>query len=202
MKKSFKRLVIDTASEYMYLSLLIEDKEVGVVYEFGHQNHSVTILPFIEQLLKKAELELKDIDEVIIGIGPGSYTGVRIGVSIAKMIGYLNNVPVKTISSLALLASSSDKQYIVPSIDARRGNSFIAMYELRHGRLLTVKEDCLTSTEDFLNSLQEPFDFVVSGKPQIQKIIHSDLLKHVENVHELVPNYLQITEAERNLCRS
>lgn len=202
MKKSFKRLVIDTASEYMYLALLIDDKEMDTVYEFGHQNHSVTILPFIEQLLKKADLELTDIDEVIIGIGPGSYTGVRIGVSIAKMIGYLNNIPLKSISSLALLASSSDKRYIVPSIDARRGNSFIALYELTDGRLAALKEDTLTSTEDFLNNLQQPFDFVVSGKPQIQKIIHSDLLTHVENVHELVPNYLQITEAERNLCRS
>jgi len=188
MKKSFNRLVIDTASEYMFLSLLIDDNEVGVVYEYGHQNHSVTILPFIEQLLKKNQLELSDINEVIIGIGPGSYTGVRIGVSIAKMIGYLNHISVKAVSSLAILASSANQQFIVPSIDARRGNSFIALYENKNGSLIRIIEDKLTNTTDFLNHIQTTYEYVTEGKPQIQKLLNSSLLQTVENVHELVPN--------------
>lgn len=202
MKKVFKRLVIDTASSYLYLALVFEHEVKSVVYEYGHQNHSVTILPSIDAILKKQNIELSEIDEVIVGIGPGSYTGVRIGVSIAKMIGYLNNIPVKTISSLALLASASSKEYIVPAIDARRGNSFIAYLKQNGNHLSFIKTDVLENTQSFLDTIKEEYDFIQEGQPQVLKVLQSDLFQDVENIHDLVPNYLQVTEAERALHQS
>jgi len=199
MKNVYKVLAIDTASSYLYLSLIENGKEVETFYEKGNHDHSVTILPEISNLLLKRGYQLNEINEVIVGIGPGSYTGVRIGVSIAKMIGYLNSIPVKTISSLALIASKSDVQgVIVSSIDARRGNSFIASFEQNGLDFQYLIADQLTNTEQFLSQYID-FELVLEGIPKIEKLINNGLLKDVLNIHELVPNYLQITEAERNL---
>jgi len=198
MQKSWKRLAIDTATKYVYLSLIIDNHEVANVYQEGINNHSVTIIPFMVKLLESKELTLKDIDEVIIGIGPGSYTGVRIGVSIAKMIGYLNNIEVKTVSSLALMASSSEAEFVVPMIDARRSNAFLACFKQNNGRLEYVKEDTLAKIDDFLSELSVKYDVITDGVFKIEKIIISGLLDPVDDIHALVPNYLQVTEAERN----
>ncbi|MDA3931596.1 MAG: tRNA (adenosine(37)-N6)-threonylcarbamoyltransferase complex dimerization subunit type 1 TsaB [Tenericutes bacterium] len=199
MKKSFKRLVIDTATKYMYIALVINDLEVGYVYQVGDNNHSVTIMPLLEELLQKQSIELKDLDEIIVGVGPGSYTGVRIGVTVGKMIAYLNGIKVSTVSSLALMASHSDDVNVLPLIDARRGNAFMAFFKQENHRISYVEEDVLMNIDLFKSKHKEPYDVLESGKPQIEKVLNSDLLTEIGNIHELVPNYLQVTEAERNL---
>ena len=198
MKKSYKRLVIDTATKYIYLSLVFDNEEVDSLYQVGDNNHSVTIMPFLDQMLKNQEIGLNDLDEVIVGIGPGSYTGVRIGVTVAKMIAYLNQIPIKTISSLALIASHSDSKYVLPLIDARRANGFMALFN-QDEKLDYVYEDVLMNIEKFKNNLKVDYEVLEFGKPNMIKILKSALLKDVANVHDLVPNYLQVTEAERNL---
>ena len=182
----------------MYLSLVIDGLEKRSIYQEGINNHSVTIIPLLDEMLKEEKLVLKDIDEIIIGVGPGSYTGVRIGVTVAKMIGYLNSIKVYTVSSLAIIASASDNEYILPYIDARRGNAFMAMFRQRDGVLQRVEEDCLDNIENFREKQQTEYDFIADGKPKISKILASNLLEEISNIHELKPNYLRITEAERN----
>lgn len=198
MKKLSKKLIIDTATKYIFLSLVINDSEKQSIYQEGINNHSVTIIPLLDEMLKKEGLKLTDLDGIIIGIGPGSYTGVRIGVTVAKMIGYLNNIKVSTVSSLALIASASEGNYVIPFIDARRGNAFMALFQQQDNKLEYVKEDCLENMEKYKAECKYDFDFIASGKPNIDKIINSSLLKEVNNVHDLIPNYLRITEAERN----
>jgi len=193
-----KLLAIDTATNSIYLALLIDGKIIDQVYQVGTSNHSVTILPLIESLLVKQGLDLKAIEGILIGIGPGSYTGVRIGVAIAKMVGYLNQIPLYSFSSLALLATSSHHSHIIASIDARRNNAFMAAYE-QHDRILTVtKEDSLMNTDEFVRTLPSHYEVVTEGMPDVSKLIFSGLIQTVDDVHGLVPNYLQITEAERN----
>jgi tRNA threonylcarbamoyladenosine biosynthesis protein TsaB len=198
MKKSYKRLVIDTATKYIYLALIIDDLLVDSVYEVGNNDHSVTIMPYLETIIKKQNISLNQLDEVIVGIGPGSYTGVRIGVTVAKMIAYLNDISIYKVSSLALMASHSNSRYILPLIDARRGNAFMALLE-NDKEMKYVKEDRLQNIDSFKNSINVEYEEVIEGEPQIIKIIKSNLLEPVEDVHALVPNYMQLTEAERNL---
>jgi tRNA threonylcarbamoyladenosine biosynthesis protein TsaB len=199
MKKLLRQLVIDTATNYIYLSLVIDGEEKQSIYEEGINNHSATIIPYLESLLKKESIELKDINQVIIGIGPGSYTGVRIGVTVAKMIGYLNKIDVYTISSLALIASYSDSEYVLPLIDARRNNAFMAVYQNTNRELKLVEADCLENVEIFQERINFDFAIVNKGKPKIKKILDSKLLNKVDDIHSLTPNYLRVTEAERNL---
>ncbi len=199
MRKLSKILIIATATKYIYLSLVSDGIEKQSVYQEGINNHSVTIIPNLESMLSKENLSLRDLDEIIVGIGPGSYTGVRIGVTVAKMIGYLNHIKVSQVSSLALIASASEKKYIIPNIDARRGNAFMALIKQESGVLEYLKPDCLENMDEFTAACEYDFDFISEGLPNINKIINSDLLEVVDNVHELKPNYLRITEAERNL---
>lgn len=198
MKESSKTLIIDTATKHIYLSLVVDGKEKSNVYEEGINNHSVTIIPYLEKILKQEHLTLQDLTDVIVGIGPGSYTGVRIGVTVAKMIGYLNGIDIYTISSLALMASASKSKHILPLIDARRGNAFMAFYKLENDILNEMISDKLENIEEFKAKLGKDFQVVTEGKPDISKILNSTILTKVENVNELIPNYLQKTEAERN----
>jgi tRNA threonylcarbamoyladenosine biosynthesis protein TsaB len=177
---------------------LVDDDEVETIYQIGDNNHSVTLMPMLEAILIKHNVRLKDINEVIVGIGPGSYTGVRIGVTVAKMIAYLNHIDLYTVSSLALLASSSNHRQVLPLIDARRGNAFMALYINDHS-LTHLKEDCLMNQALFKEAIEGDYELVTEGRPNISKILNSTLVAKVTNPHELIPNYLQITEAERNL---
>ncbi len=198
MKLPSKLLAIDTATKSIYLALIIDEVVVDSVNQEGASNHSVTIMPLIDQLLKKHSLNIRMIQGILIGIGPGSYTGVRIGVAIAKMIGYLNPIKLYTFSSLALLATVSDASNVLAYIDARRGNAFLSTYTQKNGILSVIKEDTLVNLEDYRKSLTINHQEVSEGTPNIIKLMNSHLFNQVEDVRALVPNYLQITEAERN----
>lgn len=198
MKKSLKQLVIDTATDYIYLALLVDGIEKQSIYEKGINNHSVTIIPFLKEILDLENLKLPDIDEVIVGVGPGSYTGVRIGVTVAKMIGYLNSINLYKVSSLALMASVSDKPYVLALIDARRGNAFMGLFSNKEDKLTRVKDDTLENIDKYKEDIEYEYEEVRCGKPRINKLINSGIFEKVDDVHSLVPNYLQLTEAERN----
>jgi len=200
MKKSLKRLVIDSATKFLYIALYDGESKLGSFYQEGYNDHSVKLMTEIEVLFEKNSLKVKDIDEIIVGIGPGSYTGLRIGVVVAKMFGWNNDISIKTVSSLALIASSYEgDKLILPEIDARRGNSFLGLYKNAGKGLEIVQKEELTNLEEYKNSLQEEVEVISFGEPNILKILSSDLLTVVEDIHGLNPNYLRITEAERNL---
>jgi len=200
MKKSFKRLVIDTATKYLYIGIFQDLECVSSYYQAGENDHSVKLMSEIEGMFVKQGWKIKDLDEIIIGIGPGSYTGLRIGVVVAKMFAWNNDIPIKTISSLALIASSyTGSKSILAEIDARRGNSFLGLYKNNGKTLEIADEEQLTNLEEYKISLQEPYEVVSFGEPDIVKILSSDLLNEIHDIHALNPNYLRLTEAERNL---
>lgn len=200
MKKSLKRLVIDTATKYLYIGLFDGETLLDKFYEAGHNDHSVKLMSEIERIFTKQDIKVADLGEIIIGIGPGSYTGLRIGVVVAKMFGWNNNIPVKTVSSLALIASSYlGEEDILPEIDARRGNSFLGLYRNTGKGLELVQEEQLTNLNNYMESLTNPFVKVSNGEPNLRQLINSDLLTDVTDIHSLNPNYLRLTEAERNL---
>ena len=199
MKQLQKRLVIDTATHARYVGLFEGDRSIEEVYEPGHNHHSETLIPTIEALCKQCAFALADVDQIIVGIGPGSYTGVRIGVTVAKMFGWTLSIPVYAISSLALMASAHIvNDVVVPTIDARRGNTFLGVYTLANNQLVALEDDQYTALEAFRQSHQA-YRYVSEGKPNPPLIFQSPLLKAVDNIHELAPHYLRKTEAERNL---
>ena len=96
------------------------------------KNHSVRVMPAIEQLLNDCDMKPTDLDKIVVAKGPGSYTGVRIGVTIAKTLAWTLNIPLVGISSLEVLAASVEDilhGFVSPLFDARRGQIYTGLYQ-------------------------------------------------------------------------
>lgn len=178
-------LIIDTSTENLYVALY--GKESREILEKG-KNHAQVLMKKIDEVLNG--LKIEDLDEIIVGIGPGSYTGVRVGVVVAKMFSWTKNIPLKKISSLYIECSGYEGIRSV-SIDARRGNAFCAIYDNDDSLIL---DEALRPINEFTTcgTLVTEKEY----KPNMEKIIKKAEL--VKDVHALVPNYLRKTEAERN----
>ena len=92
-------LYIETATDVCSVALSKGDQIVGLKEEAGGNNHAKNLLPFVDEVLKQAEISMSEINGVAVSIGPGSYTGLRIGVSTAKGIASTAGVPVMAVST-------------------------------------------------------------------------------------------------------
>lgn len=188
-------LIIDTSTKYLYIGLVQDDKILAERIFEGSKNHAGNSVYQIDLLLKEHNLKTSDLDNVYCGYGPGSYTGVRISVTIAKMLASFSNINLYGISSLYLAGSGYDNKNVAVMFDARRGNSFCACF----GELEI--EDKLRSNEEFLSMLNEVNDLVIV-KEENFKVNPLKVIQHafkLNDVEAFVPNYLRITEAEYNL---
>ena len=111
-------LFISTFDKIITIGLLKDGKVLDTNIKESTQYHSVYTMPMIESILNKNEVDVKKLSEIIVVNGPGSFTGVRIGVTIAKTFAYTLNIPIKTITSLlayAVSLDSNDKKVITIS---------------------------------------------------------------------------------------
>ena len=203
-----KYLLIDTSSSNVVVSIIDEDKNL---YEYKNKINtdlSSKILLIIDECLKKCESDLKTIDKIFVVNGPGSFTGVRIGVTVAKNIAWSLDKEIIPISSLELIATTpSKKKYLVPMIDARRGNVFAGIYDKD---LNLIEREQLISYSDLRNKIDENYEIISyddindSIKPNIDiiKIINKHKNDKTVNPHKLNPRYLKLTEAEENLLKN
>ncbi|MFD2613789.1 tRNA (adenosine(37)-N6)-threonylcarbamoyltransferase complex dimerization subunit type 1 TsaB [Paenibacillus gansuensis] len=102
-----KLLSIDTSTSAMTVAVLEGSRMLEEVNSHAERNHSIHLLPIIERLLKSLDLQVDDLDGIVVGQGPGSYTGVRIGVTVGKTLAWVRNVPVLGVSSLEALCYGS-----------------------------------------------------------------------------------------------
>lgn len=131
-------LHIETATEVCSVALSEGDRLLAVCESADGNSHSKNLLPFIDELCRKSGRALRDIDGVAVSVGPGSYTGLRIGVSTAKGIAYALQVPVMAVGTLESIAYGALAEgggecpaaglQIVPMIDARRMEVFTCRY--------------------------------------------------------------------------
>ncbi len=203
-----KILYIDTTSSYLYSGIVDEGKLLTEVKEELGKDLSSNTLPKIEEMFQKVQLQPEDIDKIIVVNGPGSFTGIRVGVTIAKTYAYSLKKKITTISSLEAMALSSKKEtkFQIPIIDARRNYVYAAIYEQERNPILKpqyIKLDTLKCAVDQLIgsyqyiSNQEFKDFEIeSYDPDILKIVSTYQEKEEVNPHAVNPIYLKQTEAE------
>ena len=188
-------LIIDTSTKFLYIALVKDDVILSENIFEGSKNHAGNSVYQINEMLKEHNLKASDIDNVYCGYGPGSYTGVRISVTIAKMLASFQDTKLYKVSSLFLAGSGYDNKNVAIMFDARRGNSFCACY----GETFIC--DKLRSNEEFLQMVNELEDVVVVNEANYKvnplKVMKNATL--VEEVEAFVPNYLRIVEAEYNL---
>lgn len=178
MKDKPLLLHIETATDVCSVALTEGDNILKVSDNNDGNSHSKNLLPFIDKVLKESNRELKTLDGVVVSIGPGSYTGLRIGVSTAKGIAYSLQIPVITVSTLESIANGCrlhiadpGTQQIVPMIDARRMEVFAARYNadmelLDDVAAVIVEED---SYADLL--AEQKVVFCGNGMPKCKELL-------------------------------
>ena len=187
-------LFIDSATTNLVVAI-IENEELVYIYDSadGHDT-SGKMMPVLAQAFEKANLKPQDIDKIFVVTGPGSFTGIRVGLTVAKTMAYSLNIPIVPISSLEVMVSGSGGTAL---INARRGYVFAGSYD--------SALDCLYPDSYVLmnDNLKKPyisydeFDFAVD-KPDIDilKVIKKHENDQSVNPHTIKPNYLKMTEAE------
>ena len=187
-----KYLFIDTCSNCLIISMIINNK---IDYFFIDKNNNDTSSK-VMKVLKEAVADINTVDKIFVVNGPGSFTGIRVGVTIAKTIGFCLNIPIIKLSELELLATTNtDTKYNVSLIDARRGYVYAGIYD--------KDLNCyLQDQHILLNDIKYPDSYTI-----IDNYDNIDLIKMIKkhefddpiNPHDLKPNYLKRTEAEEKL---
>jgi len=140
-------LALDTSTEYCSVALL-QDGTIIDRCDLVGQKHSEVLMEMVDSLLRGAGLKLAQLDGVAFGMGPGSFTGVRIACGSTQGMAFGANLPVAGVCTLQALAEASCKMRVVAALDARMGELYLAAYEKRDREWITVIEPCLCKPED------------------------------------------------------
>lgn len=201
---------IDTTSKYLYTGIVKNNVLVSERKKFLGKDMSIYAIKEINEMFLEVKLNPSDVDKIIVCNGPGSFTGIRIGVTIAKIMSWALNIPVITISSLeAMSALNIDDKLVVPIIDARRNACYAAIYDnekmVLEGEYLSIEKLFL-----FLKGINKEYVFISNDdfsfetkkyNPDIQNIVRKFQDRIPTPSHLVNPLYLKLTEAEENKYR-
>ncbi|PNW67398.1 tRNA (adenosine(37)-N6)-threonylcarbamoyltransferase complex dimerization subunit type 1 TsaB [Aeromonas veronii] len=142
-----KILAVDTATEACSAALLVGDKLFSR-WEEAPRDHTRKILPMVQAVLEDAGISLSDLDAIAFGRGPGSFTGVRIGISVAQGLAFGAGVPLIGISTLAAMAQGAYRldgaEQVLTAIDARMNEVYFGRYELIDGHMQLVGDEVVS----------------------------------------------------------
>lgn len=177
-----KILGIDTSTHDSSVAVLEDGKIVGEFTVNQKRTHSETLVPIIKDLLKLLAIEIGDIDLFAVGIGPGSFTGIRIGMTIAKTLAQVTGKPIVGISTLEALALNAQGQTIMPVLDARGGRIYYSLFDKNMNRL---EEDKLIFAQDLVDDLSKHGQVKIIGDydDNIQEILNLDTTSFVPSIH-------------------
>lgn len=201
-------LFIDTSSTNVVVAIVKDTNIVSCFNKKVDLDLSVNILPIISKIFDESKMVPNDIDTIFVVNGPGSFTGIRIGVTIAKTYAWSLKKKIIPISSLEFIATTRvNEEYIIPLIDARRGYVYAGIYD---SKLNIKNNDEYISLEELTkkapkNSIYVSYDDVnidhIKPNVDVVRLIQKHINDKDINAHILNPNYLKMTEAEENLCK-
>jgi tRNA threonylcarbamoyladenosine biosynthesis protein TsaB len=227
-----KTLAIDTSNQTLAIAVVDGQNILGQSQTMAIKNHSSALMPAIDALMQAIGLVPQDLERIAVAKGPGSYTGLRIGVTTAKTLADTLRIPLVGISSLKTIAANciGSNQLIIPLFDARRNNVYAGGYLWQEGKLQQVIPDQHVSLPVLLNQLKESSykevlfvgadtakfaEQIVAELPVAQVnqqslwnypngVALAELSEEAEPVavHEFVPEYLKLVEAEEKWLAS
>lgn len=200
-------LLIDTSYKSLFVGIVDDNKLVDQICIMAEANFSEKLVPTIKEIVDKNNISLEKIDKLFVTVGPGSFTGIRIGLAVCKTLAFALHKRIIPISSLEFMATTKvNTQYKIPIIDARHDMVFAGVYDEDNNCIIN---DSYCSLNELVKKINgsftcisydtfSNFDTIV---PQYNVI---DIIKkHIDdkdfNPHEVNPNYLKKTEAEENL---
>ena len=168
-------LNIETATKNCSVALAKNGKTIALreIAEEGY-SHAEKLHVFIEELLTEVGLQFKKLDAVAVSQGPGSYTGLRIGVSSAKGICYALNIPLIAVDTLQSLAAQAGTTSgcIIPMIDARRMEVFSAIYDNKLQQIQAVAAEIIT--EESYQDREDEIHFLGDGAAKCKEFLHKN----------------------------
>ena len=190
------QLLLDSSNIYLAVGLAKDNKVIDSIFYNAWQRQSEVMVDEIDNILKRNKVDKSELDAVVVGIGPGSYTGVRIGVTIAKTIAYALKIKVYAKSSLSLLRI--DNEPTICLFNARSGRSYFAVYQ---GKKVLEPEQAITN-EEVLKYIEEHPAYKISGDVYqigkqseefdvIKNLADYDKSEKVDNIFTLNPIYLK-----------
>jgi len=185
-----KILGIDTATPILALGIVDDEKVLSEIRFNAGQTHAQLLLPSIEKVLKDADLELEDLNGIALSIGPGSFTGLRIGLATAKGLCFASGKPLLTVPTLdGLVYFNLNSPYpLVSVLDAKKNEVYSAVYNSREGVLERISDYWVLSAEKLVAKIPEEVIFLGLGLEVFQ-----DRLK------ELCGEKAHFLAGERNL---
>ncbi|MCI7241525.1 MAG: tRNA (adenosine(37)-N6)-threonylcarbamoyltransferase complex dimerization subunit type 1 TsaB [Bacilli bacterium] len=203
-------LFIDTSNQDVSIALLKDGKIINKITKSIPNEHSKYAVSYIDEVLKKSEITPKEVQSIMVVNGPGSFTGVRIGLTIAKVYALLNDIKVTLISSLKCLAIGNNKnKYILSLINARNDNYYIGFYDNNYNDVINEHFGNIEEVNDIINKYNDVL--VVSNNSDIDnvKVINELDIESIYNYykdsekvnpHMVLPNYLKLPQVlEKNV---
>ena len=189
-----KILGIDTSTHSTSVCVIDDDKFICEYTVNTKKTHSQKLMPMIENMLELSDLSIREIDAVAICEGPGSFTGLRIGMATAKAIAHVNDIPVIGVNSLEILAGNMnlcDKK-ICSILDAQRNQVYTGRYQYVGEKLTEIKEIGIEPIDDLLKELSESDEEWILVGEAVYK--YEDKIKEIKNI--------QIPAASNNVTKS
>ena len=152
-----KILAIETSAKAVSAAVSQEGKILCAGYQDTGLTHSRTLMPIVEGILKNTNLTIADMDAIAVAAGPGSFTGIRIGVAAAKGLAFAAEKPAIAVSTLAAMARNVafTDGLIICAMDARRQQVYNALFEARDGKLTRLTEDRAIALSDLLEEVKD-----------------------------------------------
>jgi len=188
-------LAIETATLASGVALATADKLVAEIIVQTRKTHSERLMPHIEQLLELGQVAKEDITAIAVSIGPGSFTGLRIGLATAKALAYVWNVPVIGVSTLAALAYAcpAPNSLICPLLDAQKGNVYQAVYRWEKGMLQEVIPPRVIAHQEAINELaSQPLPVIMLGEGAV---LFQEAIVAAADPIELAPPHIILPRA-------
>lgn len=208
-----KILFLDTSSSVLYCGLYDNENAIFEITKLLERDMSKEALFLIQKKFNENNISPSFVEKIILVNGPGSFTGIRIGATIAKVFAWTLNIPITTITSLEAIAASYNgtSKYIIPLIDARRGFVYGQIFDRLNNpitepeyilldklveKVQKLSDDCCYISNDNLPIIKKEY------KLNIKKIVEIYKGKECINPHSIDALYLKLTEAEENAKNS
>lgn len=183
-------LFIDTHSNVIRLCLYENDDILDIKEIDSVMHHSDYLMPNIKDLLKNNNVDKKNLNEILVINGPGSFTGVRLGVTVAKMLAYTLNINIKMMTSLDMFANSNELSNKIVSISDVKG-FYYAYYEDNN----LVGDYMYLPKNDYLELIKDKEYLVIKNQVDYQKLKRIFNIQKIVNPHLVNPIYIKVIEA-------
>lgn len=193
-----KILAFDSSNEPLSVAVVDQEKILTEQTLNIKRNHSIQLMPAIEEALRQAQLTLADIDRIAVAAGPGSYTGLRIAATVAKSLAWAQDIELVGISSLKVLAANSYPEkdgLIVPLFDARRQNIYTGLYTRDEAGTLQQK------TPDTHLAAAEWAEYL-KGQTGTIELVGQDAPAFLETFQEELGDRVHLAPAIQNVPRA